>query len=145
MAPCVRETNVKATPATIWKAAFEPMKWETWDPDVERLEEVSGSCVNGTSFLFVMKEGPVKKIPVTLSDIKENETLRFSGAAIGGLMKFDGFIEISEVDATTSKVKYTFDMTGFLGSVVAKLNPAPVVGGVEKGIENIKTLSEEAA
>ena len=120
------------------------MKWESWDPDVEAVEDATGGCVNGTKFVFVMKEGSIKKIPVVLSDVTENETVRFAGGVLGGAMKFDGFIEISVVDASTSHVKYSFDMFGPLGSMVVWLNPTPVTNGVEKGLENIKTLSEAA-
>jgi hypothetical protein len=120
------------------------MKWEMWDPDVSALEEVSGDCVNGTTFLFVMKEGPIKHIPVSLSDVKENESIRFSGGALGGAMQFDGLIEITATEDDASNVKYSFDMFGPLGSLVNWLNPTPVTGGVEKGLENIKNLSEEA-
>jgi hypothetical protein len=34
MAPVERSTVANATPETIWKACFEEMKFETWDPDV---------------------------------------------------------------------------------------------------------------
>ena len=123
------------------------MKWEMWDPDVEALEEVSGGCVDGTSFVFVMREGPIKKIPVSLSDVKENESVRFTGEAVGGMMKFDGFIEIaaSPEDDGASNVQYSFDMFGPLGSFINFINPKPVTGGVEKSLDNIKNLSEAAS
>lgn len=144
MAPYVQECLVKATPATIWKTCFAPMKWELWDPDVELMQDVSGECVNGTTFVFQMKDSSIKKIPVVLSQVQEHESLRFTGGVLGGTMKFDGIIEISVVDATTSNVKYSFDMFGPLGSLVNWLNPTPVSNGVEKGLENIKNLSEAA-
>ena len=144
MAPCVRECDVKATPATIWKMCFAPMKWELWDPDVEIVEDVSGPCANGTTFVFVMKDSSIKTIPVVLSDVTENESVRFVGGVLGGAMKFDGFIDISVVDSSTSRVTYSFDMFGPLGSLVNWLNPFPVTNGVEKGLENIKNLSVNA-
>lgn len=149
MTPCVRECTVKATPSVIWKTCFTPMKWEMWDPDIVGLEDVNGNCANGTTFTFIMKEGSIQKIPAALSDVKENESVRFVGAVLGGTMKFDGFIEISSTpssptDGGETNVKYTFDMFGPLGSVVNWLNPKPVTGGVEKGLENIKNLSEAA-
>jgi hypothetical protein len=144
MAPTVRESDCKATPAIIWKTCFADMKFDKWDPDVSAIEDVSGECVNDTSFTFVMKEGPIKKIPCTLSDVKENESLRFTGKAMLGLMAFDGLIEITTKDDSTSHIKYTFDMTGLLGLAVMQLNPQPVVGGTEGGLANIVKLSEEA-
>ena len=34
MAPCEVSATCKATPETIWNTVFEPMKWESWDPDL---------------------------------------------------------------------------------------------------------------
>jgi hypothetical protein len=34
MAPVERSSVANATPEVIWKACFEGMKFETWDPDV---------------------------------------------------------------------------------------------------------------
>eukprot|EP00187_Rhodella_violacea_P009308 CAMPEP_0174892436 /NCGR_PEP_ID=MMETSP0167-20121228/7394_1 /TAXON_ID=38298 /ORGANISM="Rhodella maculata, Strain CCMP736" /LENGTH=147 /DNA_ID=CAMNT_0016130935 /DNA_START=118 /DNA_END=561 /DNA_ORIENTATION=+ len=144
MAPCLREAEIKATPSTIWKSCFAPMKWEMWDPDVDGTEDVSGDCVDGTTFVFVMKDGPIKKAKFQLTEVKECETVRFTGRLLGGLMKFDGFFEISAKDDSTSFVKYTFDMTGPLGSFANWAKPAAVVEGVEKGLENIKNISEKA-
>ena len=142
MAPVVRSLVVKATPAQIWKTCFAPMKWEEWDPDVEALEDVTGECVDGTTFTFVMIDPSVKRIPVALSNVKENETVRFGGAAVGGLMKFDGFIRI-EPKGDTSTIEYTFSMFGLLGSVVNFMKPDAVINGVEKGLENMKSLAEK--
>jgi hypothetical protein len=144
MAPCVRESDVKATPATIWKTCFADMKFEKWDPDVVRLEDVSGECKDGTTLSFIMKEGPIKKVPCKLSDVKENESLRFYGIAMGGAMSFDGLIEITAKDDNTSHIKYTFALNGFLGSMVSWLNPTPIVSGTEGGLANMVKLSEEA-
>ena len=121
------------------------MKWEEWDPDVQHLEDVSGDCVNGTKLVFVMKDGPIPKIPVTLRGVKENESIQYHGGVLWGTMKFDASIEITALEDNTSFVRYTFDMHGLLGSVVHWYNPAPVTVGVEKGLENIKRLSEAAA
>ena len=116
------------------------MKWEEWDPDVQCLEDVSGDCIDGTTLIFVMKpeSTPIPQIPVTLRGVKENESLQYHGAVWGGTMKFDASIEITAIDDTSSFVRYTFDMYGLLGSIIHWYNPAPVTGGVEKGLENIK-------
>lgn len=147
MAPIVRSLEVKAYPSHIWKTCFAPMKWEEWDPDVEALEDISGECADGTTFTFVMIDDTVKRIPVTLSDVKENETVRFAGAAVGGLMKFDGFIRIEPKEGTdgcsSSIIEYSFCMFGLLGSVVNYMKPDVVLSGVEKGLENMKSIAEK--
>jgi Polyketide cyclase / dehydrase and lipid transport len=145
MGPYIKECEVKASPATIWEACFAPMTWETWDPDVAHIENVSGGLVTGTSFEFIMKEGPVKNIPVVLTDVKEHEVIKYVGSVLKGAMKFDSLVEIFQLDAHTSRVRYSFDMFGVLGSTVNYLNPKAVTNGVDGGLANIKRLSEEAA
>ena len=148
MAPHFRDCTIQASPSTIWKTCIAPMKWEEWDPDVQCLEDVSGDCVNGTTLVFVMKEGSssIAKIPVTLRGVQENQSLQYHGQVWGGSMQFDASIEITPIeDGNTSFVRYTFDMYGVLGSAVNWYNPTPVTEGVEKGLENIKRLSEAAA
>lgn len=147
MAPHYRECTIKASPSTIWKTCIASMKWEEWDPDVQYLEDVSGECVNGTTLVFVMKDSssPIAKIHVTLRGVQENQSIQYHGGVWGGTMKFDASIEITSLDDNTSFVRYTFDMYGLMGSLVNWYNPAPVTVGVEKGLENIKRLSEAAA
>ncbi len=121
------------------------MQWEKWDPDVQKLEDVSGDCADGTTLVFVMKDGPIPKIPVTLSGVKDNECLHYHGGVLRGTINFDASIEISIIDDITSHVKYSFDMNGIFGSLVNWYNPTPVISGVEQGLENIKNLSEAAS
>jgi hypothetical protein len=140
----VRESDVKATPATIWKVCFADMKFDKWDPDVKEMIDVTGGCENGTEFKFVMEEGPIKIVPCKLSDVKENESLRFTGAAAGGMIKFDGLIEITPKDAESSHIKFSFVMKGLLGTPIMWLSPRPAVEGTEGGLQNMVRLSEEA-
>jgi len=105
---------------------------------------VSGPLENGTTLVFVMKEGPVKKVPCKLSDVKENVSLRFSGAVAFELMSFDGLVEISKKDEKISTIKYTFSMGGPLGAMLMVVNPKPAVSGTEGGLANMVKLSEAA-
>ena len=146
MAPYLQECEVKASPATIWKACFAPMKWETWDPDITHLDNVlGGSLATGTSFDFVMRDSSIEKIPVVLTNVQENEVIKYEGRVLQGAMKFDATIEISSLDENHSTVRYSFEMFGVLGSVIHFFNPKPVTNGVETGLANIKRLSEEEA
>jgi hypothetical protein len=145
--PIVRESDVKANPSTIWHACFVHMKFEKWDPDVEVVTDVRGNgCENGTKFTFVMKDGPIKRIPCVLSDVKVNESLRFTGAAVWNLIQFDGLIEISTKNGSNknfSHIKYSFNMTGPLGTAIMHLNPKAAIQGTEGGLQNMVNLSEE--
>ena len=163
MAPVTRTATVSATPRTIWKACFAPMQWQAWDVDVQAVQDVQGGCVNGGTFVFVMKDGGGRtssKAPTTLFNVKEYQTLSYTGAFLGGLVQFQGdfvleepavVVEKNTTSSTstsssdqTTKITYTFQMTGFLGSLVGWMKSDMIVHGVEKGLENIKQISENA-
>ncbi len=91
MAPCVRESDVKASPATVWKTCIADMKWEKWDEDLACLEGVGKGLTEGGNIVFVMKDGQaIPKIPVKLTTVKENEHLEYTGSVLYGLMNFMG-------------------------------------------------------
>uniref|UniRef100_A0A7S0PXA3 Polyketide cyclase/dehydrase n=1 Tax=Coccolithus braarudii TaxID=221442 RepID=A0A7S0PXA3_9EUKA len=136
----VRTDDVRATPARIWSACFTDMKWETWDPDVVELANVQGGLVDGGSFDFIMKEGPVKRVPCKLSNVNEAESLTFSGRAMGGLLTFKGTVELKPKEGTSTTITYTFELGGCVGGLAG--NSKAVVGGVEQGLANMKSLSE---
>ena len=154
MGKVTREGTAQAHPSTIWRTCFAPMRWETWDPDVERLENVETNShgtglFNGNTFTFVMKTGT--SIPTTVSDVVENESLVFSGSLLGGLVGFQGRIDMTPTDTTgddggapTTHIKYSFGMNGFLGGVLGWVKSGEVVNGTEQGLANIIKMSEEA-
>ena len=142
-----REAVAKATAETIWKTCFVPMKWETWDPDVEKLEDVTANAkgeklYDGSKFTFVMTTGI--KAPCTIT-MKEYESLIFKGAFFKGLVGFEGKILLAPVEEASTKLTYSFSLTGMLGGVMGMINKKAVVEGTEKGLENIVKLSEEAS
>ncbi len=96
--------TVAATPETIWSTCFEDMKWESWDPDLVEVKDVSGACENGTTCIFAMKDG--NNIPITLSNVETNKSLNFAGGVLGGILSAQGKIVITPLDALNSKVDY---------------------------------------
>eukprot|EP00542_Grammatophora_oceanica_P019705 CAMPEP_0194047710 /NCGR_PEP_ID=MMETSP0009_2-20130614/25222_1 /TAXON_ID=210454 /ORGANISM="Grammatophora oceanica, Strain CCMP 410" /LENGTH=146 /DNA_ID=CAMNT_0038693395 /DNA_START=9 /DNA_END=449 /DNA_ORIENTATION=+ len=143
MAPVDRSAVAEATPETIWKTCFVPMKWESWDVDVDHLDNVSGECVEGTTFNFVMKEGGTV-VPNTLMDVEENKTLTFLGVFAGGLMKNKGVITLTPEGTDKTKIDYSFELQGPLGWIFGKVKSQAVVSGTEEGLANIVKLSEAA-
>eukprot|EP00560_Eucampia_antarctica_P000031 CAMPEP_0197833382 /NCGR_PEP_ID=MMETSP1437-20131217/18862_1 /TAXON_ID=49252 ORGANISM="Eucampia antarctica, Strain CCMP1452" /NCGR_SAMPLE_ID=MMETSP1437 /ASSEMBLY_ACC=CAM_ASM_001096 /LENGTH=114 /DNA_ID=CAMNT_0043437405 /DNA_START=82 /DNA_END=423 /DNA_ORIENTATION=+ len=114
MAPVERTTAVKSTPVTIWSACFEQMKWDVWDPDVKEMKDVSGGCVNGTTFVFVMHDGSM--IPMELRNVVNNTSLSAFGSIKGGAIKLELDIVISPIDASNSNINYIFQLKGCLGT-----------------------------
>jgi hypothetical protein len=91
-----------------------------------------------------MKDGGMKA-PVTLRDVVENESVTFEGHMLGGAMGFVGTILLTPQgdDEANTKVDYSFEVKGCIGSIVSLINSKAIVGGTEKGLENIIRLSEE--
>ncbi len=145
MAPVSRSAVCQATPETIWKACFEDMKFENWDPNMMGLSEVNGPCQDGTSFNFDMKSGNLK-LPTTLSNTVKNQSLTFSGGLLMNSFKFKGDVVITpqQDDGNKSKIEYTFEVTGALGALANLFINSQNVRGVEDGLANMIKLSEEA-
>lgn len=142
-----RESLAAATPLTIWNTCFAHMKWELWDPDVERMEDVDEGkgLVEGTTATFIMKkESGGGKLPITVVDLEEHKKFTFKGSIMGGLLKFIGTIVLEEKGDDATLVKYTFGMKGLVGTIFSAINSKAVVGGTENGLANIVKLSEEA-
>jgi carbon monoxide dehydrogenase subunit G len=123
------------------------MKWDSWDPDVERMEDIDESSVlkEGATATFVMeKSSGGSKFPIVAVDVEENKAFTFKGGQLGGMVKVLGIIVLEEKGENETLVKYTFTMMGLVGTVVAALNSKAIVGGTEGGLANIVKLSEEA-
>merc|ERR1719445_317970 len=152
-----RSAIVKSSPSKIWKTCFADMKWEQWDPDLEGLQDVvhpNGKLATGTTFTFVMKDGV--KMPVKLTEVTDEKSFTLGGAMFYGMMKPHMQIELldnpdsvaqntsSEEHQESTLVKYTFGLCGMLGSVFGWRNMKAIIEGTEKGLENIKKMSEES-
>merc|ERR1719157_35716 len=150
-----REGIAKASPSTIWKACFQSMKWEIWDPDVKclkdvTLDETGNGVYNGNTMTFVMNNG--MKLKTTISSVKEYQCFVFSGSVFFGCLGFEGRIELKgpagENDpgnsAASTCVKYSFGMNGLLGGIAGRYNSKMIEEGTEQGLANIIRISEEA-
>lgn len=118
------------------------MQWESWDHNIIKLKDVSGGCEEGTTCIFEQKDG--NNFSFTLSNVEKNKCLTFSGVALGGTIKAEGKILITPVDNFSTKIDYSFELSGTVGFVVAILKKRAVVEGTENGLANIVQLSERA-
>ena len=89
-----------------------------------------------------MKDG--NKFPIALSNVVKHKSVDFSGGVLGGFVRAEGKVLITPVDESTSKIDYSFELLGFLGSIVSAIKRKEVVGGTEGGLKNMVTMSEEA-
>jgi len=142
MAPIVRSSTVNASPATIWSSCFEEMKWEKWDPDITGLGDVSGGCENGTTFKFQMKNG--QSFPMILENVVKDESLTFKGGT-RGVINCVGTIILKPVQANSTNIEYSFELSGLIGGLVSYFKKGDVVGGTEQGLANMVSLSDSAS
>mmetsp|Transcript_5907 Transcript_5907/g.10152 ORF Transcript_5907/g.10152 Transcript_5907/m.10152 type:complete len:113 (+) Transcript_5907:247-585(+) len=108
------------------------------------MKDVSGAggCEEGATCIFAMNDG--SNIPIILSNVEKNKNVDFKGCVFGGIVRAEGKVMISPVDSSTSKIDYSFEMKGFVGSIVAKLKKKEVVEGTQGGLDNMVKMSEEA-
>ena len=146
MAPFVCSSSVLASPSTIWSRCLAPMTFEEWDDDVTSLEGIEKGLVQGGSYTFLMKTTSLRRIPIVVTSVIENERMAYTGTALLGLIRFKGLIEISSTSKApdVSQIKYTFDMYGALGAIIYYFQPHPAVHGTKTGLANLVRLSEEA-
>ena len=144
MAPCKVSANVAATPETIWSTCFDNMKWESWDPDLLEVKDISGngSCEEGTKCVFAMNDG--SNFPITLSNVEKNKSVDFKGGILGGFVKAEGKVRIEPVNDTTTKIDYSFELQGIAGTFITMIKRKEVVGGTQGGLDNMVKMSEEA-
>ena len=101
------------------------MIWQEWDHNIKQLREVSGGCENGTTCIFEQKDG--KDFHFTLSNVTQNKS-----------------VVITPVDNFSTRIDYSFELSGSIGFVVAVLRKRAVVEGTEVGLKNMVKMSEEA-
>lgn len=140
---------VAATPETIWRTCIEPMKWESWDPDLREVRDVSGNglCMESTTCTFAMKDG--QDLPIKLTNVIINESVDFNGCFMNGLIRAEGKVRImpnanADSSLSTSQIKYSFELLGVVGMLAMMFKKNEVVDGTRVGLDNMVRISEEA-
>ena len=117
-------------------------RWEKWDKNINALKDVSGPCENGTTCIFEQKDGT--NFAFTLSNVEQYKSITFKGKALGNTIKAEGNIVITPVDNFSTRIEYSFELSGGVGFVIAILRKKEVVNGTEAGLQNMVRLCNEA-
>ena len=131
---------------TVWKTCFVPMKWESWDPDVKEMKNVSGGLGIDSTFTFVMNDGAEFQTRlVDVLDEKSHKALIFSTSLVCGLLELRGEIELTERSEVT-EIQYNFSIGGCMACVASSNTriEQEIVNGVKVGLANIIDMSEKA-
>ena len=141
MSYCKTSAIISAPPTLIWNTCLAPMQWQDWDHNLHQLRNVSGKCENGTTAIFEQTDG--REFMFTLHDVVKDRSVMFSGQALGGTLKAEGKILITPIDNFSTRIEYSFELSGTIGFVVALLRKRDVVEGTEGGLRNMVKMVEE--
>ena len=109
--------KTRASAQHVWKTCFAPMKWESWDPDLIGMKDVSGPCETGTTFTFIMKEGG-KEFSSVIDEAEENRYISFTSSMFCGCVKLTGEIALKpQPNGEGTEIEYGFETHGCLGYV----------------------------
>mmetsp|Transcript_18523 Transcript_18523/g.21309 ORF Transcript_18523/g.21309 Transcript_18523/m.21309 type:complete len:152 (-) Transcript_18523:83-538(-) len=142
MSYCKTSAIVEVSPQTIWDVCFADMRWELWDHNIRQLTNVSGPCEDGTTCIFEQNDGT--NFFFILSNVEKYRSINFSGNKLGGTIKAEGKILITPVDNFSTRIEYSFELSGSIGFILAVFKKNEVVDGTEAGFANIVKLCEEA-
>ena len=137
--------TAKVSPQVVWNTCVAPMEWESWDPDIQGLLDLSGGCETGTRLTFHMKDGA--KYPAVLNKVVKQEFVSYTAKLLGGTVVIDGSIKLQKVDQSeeATRITYSFQLKGLLGGLVGSLKSKLITDGTRDGLQNIIRLSEQAS
>lgn len=136
--PSVTRTTIVEAPASIvWGVFSDVDKWSIWDTG---LETSSGEFVKGGRVNMTM--GGIT-ISGRFEEVIENKTFTMKGSLLVGLLTFRMKQTLTPQQGET-KLEYEYGIYGLLGNLLWKAQSTSMVQGTEKGLANIKRLSEEA-
>lgn len=124
----VDQREIKAEPAVVWAALFDP---EVLKACVPGCESMTGSVADGFEAVVVQKVGPVKARftgVVQLSDIVEGESCTISGEGKGGAAGFaKGAARVRLAPAPTGTM-LSYEVEANVGGKLAQLGSRIIDG-----------------
>lgn len=88
--------------------------------------------ISGTNFSF------------RLSNVEQYKSITFKGKALANTIKAEGNILITPVDNFSTRIEYSFELSGGVGFIVAILRKKEVVEGTEAGLATMVEMCNEA-
>ncbi|KAL7577066.1 hypothetical protein ACA910_006806 [Epithemia clementina (nom. ined.)] len=144
--------TAKVSPQVVWNTCLAPMRWESWDPDIQGLLDVpDAGCQTGAQFTFHMNDGA--KYPAVLTKVVQNESLLYTAKLLGGTVVIESSIQLQNLSGSSNnddnnpatRITYSFELKGLLGGLTGALKSKMITEGTKHGLQNMIRLSEEAA
>jgi uncharacterized protein len=127
------QRDIAADPAIVYAALLDP---EVLCAIVPGAKEVSGNPVDGYEAVVVQKVGPVKATfrgRVTMSDLRENESLTITGEGKGGAAGFaKGGAVVTLAPNDTGGTLLSYDVEAKVGGKLAQLGSRLIDGFAKK-------------
>lgn len=136
--------EIKADPATVWRALLDPDVLKECIPGCESL---TGSIADGFEAAVVQKVGPVKARftgVVHLTDIDEGRSVRISGEGKGGAAGFAKGGAVVTLEPIPEGTRLTYDVDASVGGKIAQLGSRIIDGFAKKMADDFFTRFQEA-
>ncbi len=136
--------EIKADPATVWRAILDPDVLKECIPGCESL---TGSIADGFEAAVVQKVGPVKARftgVVHLTDIDEGRSVKISGEGKGGAAGFAKGGAVVTLDPIPEGTRLTYDVDASVGGKIAQLGSRIIDGFAKKMADDFFARFQEA-
>ncbi len=136
--------EIKADPATVWRAILDPDVLKECIPGCESL---TGSIADGFEAAVVQKVGPVKARftgIVHLTDIDEGRSVKISGEGKGGAAGFAKGGAVVTLEPTPDGTRLTYDVDASVGGKIAQLGSRIIDGFAKKMADDFFARFQEA-
>ena len=118
-------TRISAGPDAVWAALVDVGSWRDWDSGVDRVEGRVGLGERLTVFATMIRTRP---FPVTVTELRPGEAMRWRGGLPGGLAVIDRTYSLDAQDdggtVLTVREDHTGPLAGLLGRTTPDLNPS---------------------
>ena len=128
---------IDASPDAVWRR-IAALDWQTWDPDLARVENIEGGMVDGGRCQLVMNNGVT--MPIRFTRLDDARRVEWTGTCWGGTLKATGIIELMPKNSGTA-VTYHFALHGLMGRPMQRLmrktvdhGTAGCVAGLEREV-----------
>ncbi|WP_431299615.1 CoxG family protein [Tabrizicola sp. BL-A-41-H6] len=136
--------EIKADPATVWRAILDPDVLKECIPGCESL---TGSIADGFEAAVVQKVGPVKARftgVVHLTDIDEGRSVKISGEGKGGAAGFAKGGAVVTLEPIADGTRLTYDVDASVGGKIAQLGSRIIDGFAKKMADDFFARFQEA-
>ncbi|MDP3263261.1 MAG: carbon monoxide dehydrogenase subunit G [Tabrizicola sp.] len=136
--------EIKADPATVWRAILDPDVLKECIPGCESL---TGSIAEGFEAAVVQKVGPVKARftgVVHLTDIDEGRSVKISGEGKGGAAGFAKGGAVVTLEPIPEGTRLTYDVDASVGGKIAQLGSRIIDGFAKKMADDFFARFQQA-